>query len=1153
MASASLGTVLRHVRRLAVPGGEDLSDADLLQAFLRRQDPEAFEVLVRRHGPMVLHLCRRLLHQREDAEDAFQATFLILARKAGSVRKGAALASWLYGVAYRLALGIRRAAARRRMHEGRARTMTTRDPSDDLAWREVQVLLEDEIQRLPETYRAVFVLCYLEGKSRAEVAQGLRLKEGTVSSRLARACAQLRARLVRRGVVLSSLLAATALARRGDGALLPTALVTRTSRAVAGLVGKAGTGAELVSPRVAALVEGGLTTMSAARKVLATGLVLTLGLLAGSTGLLGALPGSVGQPAGEQASEVPVSSNPPGNSAQAADKSVRTDLQGDPLPPGALVRFGSLRFRHVANVQALAFLPGGRVVATAAGTEVHLWEAATGQERARLRADPSDDEAPTPRRPDWIRALACSPDGTTLAAGFNEGQVQLWDVATKKPLRSWRSHPAPPRNSVDSGGVLEMLFGADGQTLITAGLDKSLRVWDTRTGRQVRQLTGHQGTPCALSLSPDGTLLACSDFMGGATGPGQVRLWQLATGEKIHDLRGPDHAPATCLAFPSDGKRLAAGFGMMPQTEAEIRIWDLAGPKELATLKGHAGQVAGLRFSADGRTLRSAGIDGTVRDWDLTAGAERKRTTIPWGGVARALLTPDGKEVISYGYGALHFWNAETGREQPWSVGSDWPVIPACSPDGTHLATADGIGPVRLWDLTTGREVRHFGGALERWPHFSADGKTLWAVALDADGSTGVACLHDTATGEERRRLKIGPYLQFLAFSDDPRFLAAGGSTIDPVAHVCDLVAGKQVQRIALPPLCSALALSPDGRTLAAVAQANGFAPTNCYLHLWDVATGKLLHEMERTTDAQVFTATFSPDGRTLASAGLEQGSEPVVKLWDVASGRLRLRMRPGNNITGLAFSPNGLLLALLNNGGYVGTGERPKNHTIVRLVDSYTGQELHRFAGHRAAVTAARFSADGARLVTASQDTTALLWDIPPSIRRGAPLAGRLTDQERQALWEQLASANEAAAYRAMSRLRAAGPTFLADALLATLRPNPQADAWIADLDSPRFAVREKAENELDRPGAAAEGSLRKALAGKLSAEARRRITHRLEKWGGVETVRAPRTIEVLEHLDTPEARAALDAIAGTAHGHLASQARAASERMARRTVHRP
>ncbi len=226
----------------------------------------------------------------------------------------------------------------------------------------------------------------------------------------------------------------------------------------------------------------------------------------------------------------------------------------------------------------------------------------------------------------------------------------------------------------------------------------------------------------------------------------------------------------------------------------------------------------------------------------------------------------------------------------------------------------------------------------------------------------------------------------------------------------------------------------------------------------------------------------------------------------------------------------------------------------MVRLLDVYTGKELHRFAGHRAAVTAAAFSSDGSRLATGSKDTTALLWDIPGAVRRGNPGVDRPEPEELQTLWKQLAGFDEVAPYQAMGRLRSSGADLVAQRLLTSLRPDARADAWIVDLDSSRFAIRDKAEKELARLGDAAEGSLRKALAAKPSPEARRRIENLLKNRGGAGGIRSLRAVELLEHMDTPLARKALETIAqAAADARLASEAKAAGTRMARRAAARP
>ncbi len=284
MSSSVLSAGLRQLRhQLAAPERREDSDEQLLHAFTSRRDDNAFAALVHRHGPMVLRVCRRLLGQEQDAEDAFQATFLVLARNAASLRNKGSLASFLHGIAHRLARDAKRSAARRRKHEGCLGALTQPrspvSPADELSWREVQALLDEEIASLPEIYRSVFVLCCLENVSRPEVAQRLGLKECTLLSRLAKARKRLSERLARRGVKLTALLAASALATPPVSAL-PAGLMAKTMKAVVATA----SGNELagvVSASVAELVQGAMAAVVSKTRIVMA-ITLAVGLLGGT-------------------------------------------------------------------------------------------------------------------------------------------------------------------------------------------------------------------------------------------------------------------------------------------------------------------------------------------------------------------------------------------------------------------------------------------------------------------------------------------------------------------------------------------------------------------------------------------------------------------------------------------------------------------------------------------------------------------------------------------------------------------------------------------------------------------------------------------------------------------------------------------------------
>jgi RNA polymerase sigma factor (sigma-70 family) len=278
MAHAQTTPVGRFLHRLTVAHlAAAAPDDELVERFAVHQEQAAFAALVRRHGPLVLGVCRRVLAEAHAAEDCFQATFLVFARKAGSLRRPGALGPWLYGVATRTALRVRARAARQRVCERRAAVAEAVAPSDGLVWQDLRPKLDEAVAGLAEKYRAPFVLHHLEGLTVAEVAQRLGCPQGTTAARLARAKTQLRARLTRQGLAPCAGVLAALLARGAASAAVPPTLAQGTVRAAMFIA--AGNAAGPLSATAAALTMGGIPVMSVSKLKIALGVLVAVSAL----------------------------------------------------------------------------------------------------------------------------------------------------------------------------------------------------------------------------------------------------------------------------------------------------------------------------------------------------------------------------------------------------------------------------------------------------------------------------------------------------------------------------------------------------------------------------------------------------------------------------------------------------------------------------------------------------------------------------------------------------------------------------------------------------------------------------------------------------------------------------------------------------------
>jgi WD40 repeat protein len=807
----------------------------------------------------------------------------------------------------------------------------------------------------------------------------------------------------------------------------------------------------------------------------------------------------------------------------------RTDQYGDPLPEGAIARLGTVRWRTGGVIHSLAFSPNGRFLASGSddGT-IRLWDLETGKPRSHVSA--------TPLAP----AFAFSPDGRLLAWTDLPGVIRLWDTDRGAEVTQFQSN---------HGLVAGVAFSPDNRILASTGIDSTVRVWDWTGGQE---LCHFQGRPCFLTnpvgFSADGKLLAASGL------DNTIRVWDLATHKEVQRFENVD-GELSLLGFAPDDKTIVSATGgrMSDLRGPEVNVWDVRTGKAVRSMRYL--DYSSAAFSPDRQIVVLGTSLGKVFLWNIARGDDVAKLSGDERHIEAVAISPTGKLVATGDdYRTIRLWEIGTLKKPRPVFGPEGECLLAgFTEQGNRIITACRDGVVRFWEPDTGKQTgqRNWNLRGVRAIAMSPDQRLLaWGVENGLFGEIAFAQIgNDTDVHALHGRNRFGLGAEHLAFSPDGKLLAAG-QRLGGSVEVWNTVTRKHLYSLDaeaadnIRKWTEGLTFSPDSKCLASVGADLPNVVRSSRFRLWDMANGKEIRSINLRPSA-IQSIAFSPDGEFVAYGGY-QGSISLLK---AASNWSASVLSTGQSpVSALVFSPDGRSLAC---GRHDGT---------VCLWEMATRDLRGRWTGHTGAVSRITFSPEGTRLLSGSHDTTAIVWDLTGLMVGGHLPAGRLSEIEIQALWQDLCDPNAAHAAKAVWKLVTA-PADSIPFLRKTLQPvtpiDPNTiDRLIAELGDDRFAVRKQAMAELEKASDLAAPVLRRTLENKPEPEVRQRaerLLKRLAPAGSPERLRLLRAVEILEQVGTPAAVEVLKKLVkGVPQARLTQEAKASLERLAKRVAPR-